>query len=184
MEKEDKPKIEDLQKKIEECEKTKAEYLAGWQRARADFINYKKEEMERIEQFLKYGEEEFILKILPVLDNFDLAARQNLTENLSGQEKEKIDKVVQGFLQIKNQLLEFLKERGIEEIKTIGEKFDPNFHEAVGEIETKDKEPGTMGEEDKSASSTFPSGQVIEEVRKGYTINSRLLRPAKVKVTK
>ncbi len=168
MPEEKKPNLEELQKKLAECEKKSAEYLAGWQRAKADFINYKKEEIERIEQFLKYGEEEFILKILPILDNFDLAARQSLAENLSGQEKEKIDKVVQGFLQIKNQLHDFLKERGIKEIKAVGEKFDPNFHEATEQVNLKNKE----------------SGIVAEEVQKGYTINGRLLRPAKVKVVK
>lgn len=155
------PKIEDLEKKIEELEKQKAEYLAGWQRARADFINYKKEEMEKIEHLLKYGEEEFILKILPILDNFDLVEKK-LPENL------KNDENVKGLLQIKNQILDFLKNQEIEEIKTLGEKFDPNFHEAVEQVNLKDKQ----------------SGVIVEEIQKGYTINGRLLRPAKVKVTK
>lgn len=168
--------INELKKKLEECEKLKSEYLAGWQRARADFLNYKKEEMERIEQFLKYGEEEFILKILPILDNFNIAARQNFTENLSGQEKEKIDKIVQGFLQIKNQFQDFLKEQGIEEIKSVGEKFDPNLHEAAEQVGSKD-----------SGSTSLPQGEsgvIVEEIQKGYTINGRLLRPAKVKIIK
>ena len=168
--------INELKKKLGECEKLKSEYLAGWQRARADFINYKKEEMERIEQFLKYGEEEFILKILPILDNFNIAARQNFTENLNGQEKEKIDKVIQGFLQIKNQFQDFLKEQGIEEIKSVGEKFDPNLHEAAERVESKDSSPTSLPQGE--------SGIIVEEIQKGYTINGRLLRPAKVKVTK
>ena len=165
----DKAKPEELHKKIEELEKQKSEYLAGWQRSRADFLNYKKEEIERIEEILKYGGEEFILKILPILDNFDLAARQTFPlENLSGQEKEKINQVIQGFLQIKNQLEDFLKNQGVEEVKTTGEKFDPNIHEATEQVELKGKE----------------SGIIIEEIQKGYKINGRLLRPAKVKVVK
>src|SRR4030042_5902152 len=69
-----------LKLKLEECEKKKDEYLAGWQRARADFINYRKEEMERIEEILKYAGEEMILKILPLLDNFELAEKNLLPE--------------------------------------------------------------------------------------------------------
>ena len=151
----------DLQKKIEECEKLKSEYLAGWQRARADFLNYKKEEMERVEELIGYAKEEWLLKILPILDNFDLIEKK-LPENLKNNEN------VKGALQVKTQIRDFLKQEGIGEIKTLGEKFDPNFHEVVEEVETKDKK----------------SGIIIEEVQKGYKINGRLLRPAKVKITK
>ncbi|MDP2967008.1 MAG: nucleotide exchange factor GrpE [bacterium] len=153
--------IEELKKKLEECQKLKEEYLAGWQRARADFLNYKKEEIERIEEILKYGGEEFILKILPILDNFDLAEKK-LPEDLKNNDS------IKGLLQIKTQILDFLRIQGVEEIKTIGEKFDPNFHEAVEQVELKDKD----------------SGIIVEEVQKGYKINGRLLRPAKVKVVK
>lgn len=153
--------IENLKKQLEEKEKKAAEYLAGWQRARADFLNYKKEEMERIEQFLKYGIEEFILKILPILDNFNLA-EEKLPENM------KDDETVKGLLQIKTQILDFLKGHQVEEIKALGEKFDPNFHEAIEQVNLKDKE----------------SGVIVGEMQKGYKINGRLLRPAKVKVVK
>jgi len=156
---------DDLKKKLEECEKLKEEYLAGWQRARADFLNYKKEEIERIGELMKYVGEEFILKILPILDNFEIAIKEVRSMK---SEDEKIEETIKGFLHIKTQLEDFLGSQGVEEIKTIGEKFDPNFHEIVGEIETKDKE----------------SDVIIEEVQKGYKINGRLLRPAKVKVIK
>ena len=153
--------LEELKKQLGECQKLKDEYLAGWQRARADFLNYKKEELERIGDILKYGDLGLILKILPILDNFYLTEKK-LPENL------KADVNIKGILQIKNQILDFLKNQGIEEIKTVGEKFDPNFQEIVEIVETKDKE----------------SGVVIEEIQKGYLIHGRLLRPAKVKVTK
>ena len=58
-------------KELTECLKQKEEYLKGWQRARADFLNYKKEEAERVKGILKYANEDLILKILPVLDNFE-----------------------------------------------------------------------------------------------------------------
>jgi len=153
--------IEELKKKLAECQKLKDEYLAGWQRARADFLNYKKEEMERIKGFLDYEKEEFILKILPILDNFDLAEKK-LPENL------KNDANVKGILQIKNQILDFLKSENVEEIKCKGEKFDPNFHEVVGEVEGENAE----------------AQEILEEIQKGYKINGKLLRAAKVKVNK
>lgn len=168
--------IENLKKQLVECEKKTAEYLAGWQRARADFLNYKKEEMERIEQFLKYGVEEFILKILPIVDNFELAEKK-LPENSKVDELRSSppfadtrvnDENIRGLLLIKKQIQDFLKNHGVEEIKAAGEKFDPNFHEATEQVDLKDKEPGI----------------VVEEIQKGYKINGRLLRPAKVRVTK
>jgi len=153
--------IEELKKKLEECQKLKDEYLAGWQRERADFLNYKKGELERIGEIIKYGDLGLILKILPIADNFELAEKR-LPENL------KNDESIKGILQIKNQILDFLKNQGVEEIKSVGEKFDPNFHEVIEEVEVKDKE----------------SGIIIEEIQKGYKINGRLLRPAKVKISK
>ena len=138
--------IEEFKKRLEECQKLKEEYLAGWQRARADLMNYKKEEMGRIGDILKYAGEGLILKILPILDNFEIAARQNFpSENKSSQEKKEAERIVQGFLQIKTQLEDFLKSQGVEEIKLIGEKFDPNFHEVVEEVEEREKKPGKIG---------------------------------------
>ena len=154
-------KASEGEEKLKECEKKAEEYLAGWQRARADFLNYKKEEMERISGLMIYANEELILKILPILDNFNVVEKK-LPENL------KKDENVKGILQIKNQILDFFKSQGVEEIKTMGEKFDANWHEVIEEIESKGKEPGT----------------IIEEIQKGYKINGRLLRPAKVKITK
>ena len=153
--------IEELKKKLEECEKLKDEYLAGWQRERADFLNYKREELERIGEILKYADVGLVLNILPILDNFEIAEKK-IPEDL------KNDENVKGILQLKNQILDFLKNQGVEEIKSLGEKFDPNFMEVVETTEAKDKE----------------SGIVVEEIQKGYKINGKVLRPAKVRVTK
>jgi len=156
-----KKEIEDLKKKLEEAEKLKNEYLAGWQRARADLLNYKKEELEKVGELIKFSANGLILKILPIMDNFEIAEKK-LPENLKNEEN------VKGLLQIKNQILEFLESQGVEQIKSVGERFDPNFHEVVEEVEVRDKE----------------SGIIVEEVQKGYKINGRLLRPAKVKIVK
>ena len=161
MVEEKEPTLEELKKHLEECQKLKEEYLAGWQRERAELLNYKKEEMGRIGEILKYADVGLISKFLPILDNFEVVEKK-LPENL------KNDENVKGILQIKTQILDFLKNQGVEEIKSVGEKFDPNFHEVVGEIETRDKRQGI----------------IIEEIQKGYKINGRLLRPAKVKISK
>ncbi|MFH1841168.1 MAG: nucleotide exchange factor GrpE [Candidatus Nealsonbacteria bacterium] len=145
--------------KLEECQKKRDEYLAGWQRARADFLNYKKEEMERMGKILKYANEDLILKILPILDNLEKAEKEtpdDLKEN----------QYVSGVFQIKKQIEEFLKNQGIEEIKSLGESFDLNFHEVVEEVE---------GEK---------TGIIVEEVKKGYKLQDKVIRPAKVKVSK
>ncbi len=154
-------------KALEKCQKEKEGYLAGWQRARADFLNYKKEEMERISGLVGYSQAEMILRILPILDNFDKAEKET-SKVLNEHSCPELKDAVQGFLQIKTQIQDFLKSLGIEAIKSKGEKFDPNFHEAVETIKTKDKE----------------SGKIIEEIQKGYKLHNKVIRPAKVKVTK
>jgi len=83
---------------------------------------------------------------------------------------------IKGLLQIKNQILNFLKNQGVEEIKSVGEKFDPQLHEVVGEV--------APSEALAKGGKSVESGIVIEEIQKGYKINGRLLRPAKVRVTK
>ena len=162
-------KLEELKKKLGECEKLKNDYLASWQRERADFLNYKKGELERIGELIKYADIGIILKILPILDNFEVVEK-NLPNDLKNNES------VKGILQIKKQIQDFLKNQGIEEIKSVGEKFDPKFHEIVGEI--------LPSEASAKGGGKIESGVIIEEVQKGYIINGRLLRPAKVKVTK
>jgi len=171
---------EDLQKKLEECQKLKDEYLAGWQREKADFLNYKKGGMERIGEILKYGNLDLILKILPILDNFDLVEKK-LPENLKNDKTSEVQPSVdygasiKGFLQIKRQLENFLKSQGVEEIKSVGEKFDPHLHEVIEDVPSE-----ALAKEGKK---TEP-GTVIEEIQKGYKINGKVIRPAKVRITK
>ncbi|PIR02272.1 MAG: nucleotide exchange factor GrpE [Candidatus Nealsonbacteria bacterium CG_4_9_14_3_um_filter_35_11] len=153
--------LREIRQRLEECQKQKDEYLNGWQRERADFLNYKKEEIGRIETIFKYANEGLILKILPILDNFDLAEKK-LPENLKENEN------IKGLLLIKNQIQDFLKNQGVEKIKCLGEKFDPNFQEVVEEVQVQGKD----------------SGIVIEEVQRGYKLHSKVIRPAKVKISK
>ncbi len=152
--------IEELTKQLEELKQQRDQYLAGWQRERADLLNYKKDEIERMGQLMRYANEGFLLKVFPILDGLE-RAEKNIPED------QKQNQVMQGFLQIKSQLDEFLKGQGIEEVET-GAHFNPELHESIEEVEVPGKE----------------SGQIVEVLEKGYTMGGRLMRPAKVKIAK
>lgn len=155
--KQDKIKDDELQKKLEACEKERGEYLDGWKRAKADFINYQKEEAKRIEEILKFGNEALIKELLPVLDSFELSFTMSDVD----------DKTKKGMEIIYSQLKDILNKHGLESIKALGEKFDPGIHESLAEVES-DKETGT----------------VVEELSRGWKLNGKVIRPARVKISK
>ena len=157
-----------VNKELEDAKAKCEEYLNGWKRERADFLNYKKDEMERIGQLAKYANEEIILKIIPILDNIYLA-ETHVPEELKNHEW------IKGFNQIKSQLEDFLKKEGIEAIETVGKPFDPATMESIGETD--------LAKSD-FAKSDDKSGVVVEETQRGYTMHGKLIRPAKVRVTK
>ena len=154
-------KIKKTKDKLHICEQERAEYLGGWQRAKADLINYKKEQEAKTSEIFKFANEGLIYEILPVLDSFELAMKhfENNHKNAEGLGKEEIK-------QIYNQFKNILKSSGVEEIQVTGEKFNPEFHESVGEIEG--------GEQ----------GLIAEEIQKGYKLNGKVIRASKVKVGK
>lgn len=162
-----KNKISETEELNKKCE----EYLNGWKRERADFLNYKKEEMERIGQLVKYANEEIILKLLPILDNFYLAEK-----HISKNEESS------GFLQIRKQLEDLLLKEGIEPIEVIGKEFDPTTMDAVEEVCV--KSDLTHTQEDSRGPTSGESGTVVEEVQRGYKMHGKLIRPARVKVSK
>lgn len=151
--------MEEIMKLLEEAEKKKEEYFLGWQREKADFINYKKQEFERLKGTLCIAKESVFEEIIPVLDSFRLAEK-------AVSEEDKNNKSVVGLLMIKKQLENALKALGLEEIDCLNKKFDPSLHEAIEEVEG--GEPGI----------------VAEEAEKGYMYNGKIIRPSKVKVGK
>ncbi len=153
--------VEELKSKLDECVKEKEEYLNGWKRSRADFVNYKNEEAERIVRSVEYREEEIMSEIIMIADNFEDAKKEIPEDRI------KKDEFITGFLRIKDRINDLIKKMGLEEIESLGKEFDPNFHEAVELIEA-------SGE----------SGTIIEETLKGYKRNDRVVRPSKVKVIK
>jgi molecular chaperone GrpE len=114
--KNDDSSFDSAQDELKELQLKSEEYLNGWKRERADFLNYKKDEMERIGQLIKYANEELILKIIPILDNMMLAEAHLKDE---------------GVAQIIKQIEDFLKKEGIEPIETLGKQFDPNIMESI-----------------------------------------------------
>ncbi len=146
-----------------ELEKLKAErdeYLNGWKRATADLINYKKEESKRLEDSIRFTREDLLHDIIGAIDHFGLG--------LAAIEKQgSVDK---GFYMIKSQLEDILKRHGVQKIKAgVGELFNPMYHESIAEAENDGK---------------LQSGSIAQEIEPGYTLNDRVIKPARVKVVK
>jgi nucleoside triphosphatase len=138
--------------------------LDGWKRCQADFDNYRKRQDESRKQLKDFVLEDIALQILPVVDNFEMSL-QHIPED---QEK---GAWVQGILHIQRQLETVLKDNGIEEIKTkVGDKFDPNFHEAISH-ETHSIEHGTKKDSE---------NKIAKIVSKGYRIGDKIIRAVKV----
>jgi len=151
--------LEDVESLINALAKEKAkgeDYLANWQRAQADFANYKRRVEQERNETTKFANAMLVLNLLPVLDDLERAL-ENVSTKLAGLTW------VEGIRLIYRKLQAVLQGHGLTEIKALGQPFDPNFHEAVlyGE-----------GEE----------GIVIEELQKGYKLHERVLRPTMVKV--
>jgi len=148
--------IETLKQTLAE-EKEKAEkYLANWQRAQADLINYKRRSEQEKEEISKFANSVLILDLLPVLDDFEraFASLPSNSAELSW---------LEGIRLVERKLRASLEAQGLSRIQALGEPFDPKFHEAIRQ---------GKGEE----------GIVIEEIQKGYKLHDRVIRPSKVVV--
>jgi len=153
--------IEQLQEELIQCEKQAQEHLAGWQRARADYSNLKKEQEKRLQDLVEFQNAATLAELLPVYSHFKLA----LSHIPEASQKEAW---VVGIKQIQKLFQDFFRKYSVEDIKTVGEKFDPNFHEA-------------LTHEDQES---YESDVIFEEVQPGYLVDGKVLLPAKVKVAK
>jgi molecular chaperone GrpE len=129
-------------------------------RTAADYANFRKRTEDERKQLIPLAQANTLLELTPVLDNFRRAT-EHLPEHL---EK---DNWVTGVLYIEKQLEQIFEQLGVTKIKTIGETFNHEFHEAIGE----------------ETSTTVPANHIISEVEGGYTMNGKVLKPAKVKVS-
>jgi molecular chaperone GrpE len=132
-------------------------------RTTADFENYKKRAAREREEATKFANESLIKKLVTVLDNFDMALAAAGT-----QPPEASQSLQTGVAMIHQQLRNVLQEAGLEEVDAAGKKFDPNWHEAVSQQD----------------SAEVPEGQVLQQLRKGYKLRDRLIRPATVVVAR
>ena len=154
--------VKKLREDLKKCNAEKADYLAGWQRAKADFVNARREEDERRSDFAGFVEVKIISDFLPVLDSLEIATKDKNWQTL--------DKTWQdGIKCLHKQFVEVLKGYNIEEIKAVSERFDPAKHEAVGEVNTGDEKE---------------DGMVVEEIRKGYKLGNKIIRVTQVKINK
>jgi molecular chaperone GrpE len=139
------------------------EYRNQLLRTAADLDNYKKRAAREKQETIKYANEPLLGKLIPVLDNFEMALAA-----ASSTRADSADSLQQGVNMIQQQLKQVMADAGLEEINATGQAFDPNFHEAVSQQE----------------SAEVPEGHVLQQLRKGYKLRDRLLRPATVVVAK
>lgn len=150
-----------LQEKLAESEAKAAEYLDGWQRAQAEFSNYKKRQMRDQDQMANEARSRVLKRHLEMVDDLELILKNKPHEG-AGAEWAK------GIELLYRKLQSFLEAEGLTRLDPLGDPFDANLHEAVTEEESEKHESGT----------------VIEVLRPGYLLGDRVLRPASVKVAK
>ncbi|HXB58337.1 MAG TPA: nucleotide exchange factor GrpE [Candidatus Acidoferrales bacterium] len=151
---------------FEELKARAAKADESWERllrTTADFDNFKKRAARERTEAIQFANVSLIQKLLPVMDNFDMALAAAQTAK-----DEKSASLQAGIAMVQSQLKSILAETGLEEIDATGKEFDPTQHEAVSQQETDE----------------VPEGQVVQQIRKGYKIRERLLRAASVVVAK
>ena len=152
-----KKEYEELKSKADERDASYDKYI----RAHADFENARKRiEKDKLD-YMRYANDGLLLDFLPILDSLEIAETHI-------KEAKDFKAVQEGVEMIQLQIQKFLKDIGVEKINSVGEKFDPHFHEAVETEDAKGKDEGL----------------ILAELKPGYKFNGRLLRPASVKIAK
>ncbi len=151
------PEEDEIEKYRREAEK----YKDRWLRAVADLDNYRKRAAKEREELIYRGTENVLREMISVMDNLERAFNH-------AHESENAGPIIEGIHKIMDQFSTALKRLGVDPIQAKGIQFDPHLHEAVMQVESRDLPPNT----------------VVEELEKGYMLNDRLLRPAKVSVAK
>ncbi len=149
----------DLEAQLTEARAEAAKNLDGWQRAAAEFANYRKRIDKETKETYQNATVETLRKILPIIDDFDRAIQFIPADRAS-------DVTVDGFKQIHRKLIGLLETAGVKILNPVDQPFDPAFHEAIGQDEGTGK----------------PSGQVTAVLQKGYVYGEKVLRAALVRV--
>ena len=156
-----KNELEEIRDRIDDLQKEKDELFGKLQRVSADYANFQKRVPKQIADTICYEKEKIIKTLLPALDNFE-----HMLQNTHSAENS--DVLVKGIRIIYDQMLDILKSHGAEQIKALGEAFDPVLHQAMMQ----------------KAESNREENIVLEEFQKGYKLNDRVIRPSKVVVNK
>ncbi|WP_296975186.1 nucleotide exchange factor GrpE [Thermobacillus sp. ZCTH02-B1] len=146
--------------RIAELESRLEEYRNRLLRSQADFDNFRRRTQREKEELVQFASAGLITRLLPVLDNFERAIA---AAKASGD----FEALAKGVDMIYRQLFQVLEQEGLKPMETVGQPFNPEFHEAVMRVESDEHEEGT----------------VVEELQRGYILKDRVIRPAMVKVS-
>ncbi len=149
-------KFAKLRAELTDCRKKAEEYLAGWQRAKADMINARRDGEKEREASAKFANERLIRELLDVVDGLDMALAST-----------KDDPHQKGLDGIYRRLMQILQRYGMRAIEAEGKKFDPAEHESIAEEEVQDEAQDQV---------------VLQELQKGYRMHDKVIRPARVKI--
>jgi molecular chaperone GrpE len=147
--------LEAARRDVERLQAESEQHLAAWKRARADYENLKRRSASEVTERAAQATAGLLLSLLPVVDNFDRAFEIDREDDAAAW--------AEGIVLIRKDLVQVLERLGVQPIAAAGQPFDPQYHEAVG------RAPG-------------PDNEVLEQVRKGYLLGTRVLRPALVVV--
>jgi molecular chaperone GrpE len=153
--------LQELSEQAEKLGQENQELTAKLQRVSADYANFQKRSAKQISEAISFEKERIVKSLLPVMDNFE----HTMAHTESGED---VEAVVKGVKIIYDQMLDVLKSHDVEQISALGEQFDPALHQAMLQKEDNEK----------------ADGAVLEEYQKGYKLNGRVIRPAKVVVNK
>jgi molecular chaperone GrpE len=147
---------------LEKSQQEAADNYDKFLRASAELENYKKRAVKELADAINYGNEKIIKDILPIIDSLERALDHAVANS------EDFDAFVDGLKLIYEKFLKTLEKHGVEKIDAVGMNFDPNFHEAMLQVESED----------------YEDNKIVEEFERGYLLNGRLLRPVKAAVSK
>ena len=151
--------IGDLEQEIADLKKSVEETQNSYLRVLADFDNFRKRQREETSRLTNCAREDLIRQLLPIVDNFDRALQ-------AAEGEHSYESLVEGVTLTLRQVREMLQREGLEPIEAVGQEFNPEFHEAMMRVETDE----------------YPENTVIDELEKGYMLNGRVVRPARVRV--
>lgn len=156
-------KLKKTKSQLKKCQEERQEYLDGWQRSKADFINFKKRSEESKKEMVQYASENLILELLPIVDNFEQAFKnKDVWESVDENWRKGIEMIY-------NQVVGILKNNDVTEIESLGKEFDPNIYQSLEVVDVEDKKD---------------NDKIVEVIQKGYRIGGKIIRHPNVKVGK